>query len=159
MLRFALYRGLFAELRGFCLIHPGARISHAYGIRAGKGLSVNSGAFLDGRGGLALGENVLVGPNAVILSTRHRFSDPELPISEQGVECVPTEIGDDVWIGANAVVLAGVRVASGTVVAAGAVVASDTEAWSIVGGVPARSIGERPRPGAGAAASARGAAL
>lgn len=87
----------------------------------------------------------------MVLSTRHRFSDPELPISAQGVECAPTEIGDDVWIGANAVVLAGVRVASGTVVAAGAVVASDTEAWSIVGGIPARPIGTRPRSGAGAA--------
>lgn len=71
----------------------------------------------------------------------------------QGVELAPTVIGDDVWIGANAVVLAGVRVASGTVVAAGAVVASDTEAWSIVGGVPARAIGERPRPARGDAAA------
>ena len=152
VLRFVLYRCLFARLDGFCLIYPGARISHAYGIRAGKGLALNSGAFLDGRGGLELGAGVLVGPNAVVLSTRHRFSDPSLPISAQGVELVPTAIGDDVWIGANAVVLAGVRVASGTVVAAGAVVGSDTEMWSIVGGVPARTIGARQRPGPGGAA-------
>jgi acetyltransferase-like isoleucine patch superfamily enzyme len=151
VLRFALYRCLFAGLDGFCLIYPGARVSHAYGVRAGRGLAVNSGAFLDGRGGLTLGANVLVGPNAVILSTRHRFDDPGLPIVAQGVELAPTAIGDDVWIGANAVILAGVRVASGTVVAAGAVVTSDTEPWSIVGGVPARTIGARPRPGAAAA--------
>jgi acetyltransferase-like isoleucine patch superfamily enzyme len=146
VLRYALYRALFARLDGFCLIYPGARISHAYGIRAGRGLALNSGVFLDGRGGLELGQNVLVGPNAVVLSTRHRFGDPGLPIAAQGVELVPTSIADDVWIGANAVVLAGVRVAAGTVVAAGAVVSSDTEAWSIVGGVPARPIGARPRP-------------
>jgi acetyltransferase-like isoleucine patch superfamily enzyme len=152
VLRFALYRCLFAGLDGFCLIYPGARVSHAYGIRAGRGLAVNSGAFLDGRGGLTLGANVLVGPNAVVLSTRHRFDDPGLPIVAQGVELAPTSIGDDVWIGANAVVLAGVRVASGTVVAAGAVVAADTDPWSIVGGVPARAIGVRPRPDAAPAA-------
>ena len=96
VLRFAFYRALFARLDGFCLIYPGARISHAYGIRAGRGLAVNSGAFLDGRGGLELGANVLVGPNAVVLSTRHRFGDPRLPIAEQGVELAPTSIGDDV---------------------------------------------------------------
>jgi acetyltransferase-like isoleucine patch superfamily enzyme len=155
VLRFALYRCLFAGLDGFCLIYPGARVSHAYGIRAGRGLAVNSGAFLDGRGGLTLGANVLVGPNAVVLSTRHRFDDPTLPIAAQGVELAPTSIGDDVWIGANAVVLAGIRVASGTVVAAGAVVAADTEPWSIVGGVPARPIGARPRPDAAPAAEAQ----
>ena len=153
--RAGLYRCLFAELGGFCLIYPGARVSHAYGIRAGRGLAVNSGAFLDGRGGLTLGANVLVGPNAVVLSTRHRFDDPRLPISAQGVELAATAVGDDVWIGANAVVLAGVRVATGTVVAAGAVVSSDTEAWSIVGGVPARAIGSRPRPDAAAAPGAQ----
>ena len=49
--------------------------------------------------------------------------------------------------------LAGVRVEAGTVVAAGAVVSSDTEAWSIVGGVPARPIGARPQPESAAAAS------
>jgi acetyltransferase-like isoleucine patch superfamily enzyme len=158
VLRSALYRLLFARLDGFCLIYPGARISHAYGIRAGPGLALNSGVFLDGRGGLELGANVLIGPNAVVLSTRHRFDDPALPISAQGVELAPTAIGDDVWIGANAVVLAGVRVASGTVVAAGAVVASDTEAWSIVGGVPARVIGARPRPEVAAGDQTRRAA-
>ena len=47
------------------------------------------------------------------------------------------------WIGANAVILAGVNIATGTVVAAGAVVGRDTEPYTIVGGVPAREIGRR----------------
>jgi acetyltransferase-like isoleucine patch superfamily enzyme len=52
-------------------------------------------------------------------------------------------IGDDVWIGANVVILNAVHVGDGSVVAAGAVVTKDVEAFSIVGGVPAKQIGQR----------------
>ena len=55
-------------------------------------------------------------------------------------------IGDDVWIGGNVVVTPGVTIATGTVVGAGAVVTGDTTPYSIVAGVPARLMGERPRP-------------
>jgi acetyltransferase-like isoleucine patch superfamily enzyme len=55
----------------------------------------------------------------------------------------PVEIGEDVWIGAHAVVLPGVRIGSGAVVGAGAVVNRDVPPNTIVGGVPARVIGDR----------------
>ena len=48
-LRYLLYRALFAHLDGFCFIYPGARMTHTYGIRCGRNLHLNSGAFLDGR--------------------------------------------------------------------------------------------------------------
>ena len=146
LLRAGLYRLLFARLDGFALIYPGARLSHTYGIRAGRGLAINGGAFLDGRGGLTLGANVLVGPNALLLSSQHHWTDPTLPIVAQGHVLAPTTIGDDVWIGGNVTITPGVSVASGTVVGAGAVVTADTEPYSIVAGVPARPIGTRPRP-------------
>ena len=145
-LRYALYRCLFARLDGFCFIYPGAYLSHTYGIQAGRNLHVNGGAFFDGRGGLTIGSNVLVGPNAVLLSSQHQWSDPSLPIVLQGHQLKPTTIGDDVWIGANVVVTPGVVLAPGTVVGAGSVVTADTEPYTIVAGVPARRIGERPRP-------------
>jgi acetyltransferase-like isoleucine patch superfamily enzyme len=145
-LRYALYRLLFARLGGFCLIYPGARLSHTYGIRAGRNLAVNSGAFLDGRGGLTLGSGVLVGPNAVLLSSMHHWTDPARPILEQGHLLAETTIGDDVWIGSNVTINPGLTIATGTVVGAGAVVTSDTQPYSIVGGVPARQIGSRPVP-------------
>src|SRR5262249_20401224 len=111
---------------------------------AGASLCVNAGAFLDGRGGLTLGDHVLIGPNAVVLSSQHRWDDPTPPILLQGQSLLPTDGGDDVWIGAHAGIVAGGRVARGTVVAAGAVVTSDTEPYPIVGGVPAGRIGVRP---------------
>jgi acetyltransferase-like isoleucine patch superfamily enzyme len=145
-LRWAYYRLAFARLDGFCFIAAGARLTHTYGIRVGRNLHLNGGAFFDGRGGLTLGNNVLVGPNAVILSSQHHWDDPTLPIVLQGHRLAATTIGDDVWIGANAVITPGVTVATGTVVGAGAVVTTDTEPYSIVAGVPARAIGSRPRP-------------
>jgi hypothetical protein len=54
-----------------------------------------------------------------------------------------TNIGNDVWIGVRAVVLDGVQVGDGAIVAAGAVVTKDVEAYTIVGGVPAKVIGHR----------------
>jgi maltose O-acetyltransferase len=144
--RFLLYRMLFGRLDGFCFIYPGAYLSHTYGIRAGRNLHVNGGAFFDGRGGLTIGSNVLVGPNAVLLSSQHHWSDPSLPIVLQGHRLAPTTIGDDVWIGANVVVTPGVTIANGTVIGAGSVVTGDTAPYTIVAGVPARHIGDRPRP-------------
>ena len=145
-LRFLLYRMLFGRLDGFCFIYPGAYLTHTYGIRAGRNLHVNGGAFFDGRGGLTVGSNVLVGPNAVLLSSQHHWSDPSLPIVLQGHRLAATTIGDDVWIGANVVVMPGVTIATGTVIGAGSVVTSDTAPYTIVAGVPARHNGDRPRP-------------
>src|SRR5262249_51265726 len=130
------------------MIMPGVRMTHTYGIRAGRNFGVNSGSYLDGRGGITFGDHVLIGPNVVILSSSHRWDDPTLPIVEQGHRFLPTTIGDHAWIGANASINAGVRIAEGTVVGAGAVVAGDTEPYTIVAGVPARQIGVRPRPAA-----------
>ena len=58
-------------------------------------------------------------------------------------ELLPTKIGRDVWIGANAVILGGVTIGDGAVVAAGAVVTKDVEAGAIVAGVPARLLRKR----------------
>jgi acetyltransferase-like isoleucine patch superfamily enzyme len=152
-LRWLLYRALCRRVGGFCYIYPGARLVHAYGISLGRNFHVNAGAYLYGRGGLTIGDHVMIGPNAVVVSSQHRYDDPRLPMVFLGQRTAPVVIGSDVWIGANAVILPGVHVADGTIVSAGAVVTSDTEPYTIVGGVPARRIGERPRDTTDAAGS------
>ena len=144
-LRSAFYRLLFARLDGFAFIYPGATIDHSMNIHAGPSLAINTGVFISARAPITFGSGVLVGPNVVIVSSNHRYDRPDLPISEQGHELAPITIGDDCWLGANAVILAGVNVAEGTIVSAGAVVTRDTEPYSIVGGTPAEKIGDRPR--------------
>ena len=145
-LRWAYCRLTFARLDGFCFIRPGARISYSCGMSVGRNLHLNGGTFIDARGGLTLGNDVLIGPNAVLLTSQHHWSDPSLPIVVQGHELAPTRIGDDVWIGANAVVLPGLDIGTGTVVGAGAIVTEDTQPYTIVAGVPARVVGTRPAP-------------
>lgn len=156
VLRYGLYRLLFERLDGFCYVYPGARLSHTYGIRAGRNLMINAGAFVYGRGGIGFGDHVMIGPNAVIVSSQHRFDDPTIEMVFQGHKTDFVDIGSDVWIGANAVILPGVKVADGTVVSAGAVVTRDTEPYSIVGGIPAAKIAMRPRTADRPAAVAAG---
>ena len=70
----------------------------------------------------------------------HNFEDTTKRIDEQGVSTQPVVIGDDVWIGANAVILPGVTIGRHCVVAAGAVVTKDVPDNTVVGGVPAKII-------------------
>ena len=95
-------------------------------------------------GGVTIGNRVLVGYGAKILSADHRIPDDPLEsIYFSGHVCKPVVIEDDVWICANAVIVAGVRIGRGSVVAAGAIVTKDVESYSIVGGVPAKLIRKR----------------
>lgn len=147
VLRSLFYRLLFARLDGFAFIYPGAYLDHSQNIHAGRSLAINTGVFISARAPITFGSGVLVGPNVVIVSSNHRFDLPDRPISEQGHVLAPITIGDDCWIGANAVILAGVNVARGTIVSAGSVVTRDTEPYSIVAGSPAKPIGRREHAG------------
>ena len=75
-----------------------------------------------------------------VFSENHVTEVRTTPIRQQGETRAEVLIGDDVWIGAGVTVLAGVTIGLGAVVAAGAVVAQDVLPFSIVGGVPARTI-------------------
>ena len=93
-----------------------------------------------GKGGITIGDNVLIGPNVVLRSNNHMFQDVLIPIREQGMTQGEIVVGDDVWIASNAVILAGVKIGRGAVVAAGGVVTKDVPDYAVVGGVPAKLI-------------------
>jgi acetyltransferase-like isoleucine patch superfamily enzyme len=93
-------------------------------------------------GRIEIGSNVLLGPCVSIISSNHGTAAGEL-IREQPGRDAAIRIGDDVWIGANCVITAGVTVGDGVVVGAGAVVTRDLPPMSICGGVPARVLGYR----------------
>lgn len=111
-------------------------------LRLGKSVGISAGCQLNAGGGIEIGDDVLIGPGCYLWSQGHCF-DGEQPIREQGYEQQKVTIGNDVWLGAGVIVLPGVTIADGTVVAAGAVVSRDTEAYSLVAGVPARKIRSR----------------
>jgi acetyltransferase-like isoleucine patch superfamily enzyme len=91
-------------------------------------------------GSVHIGRGTLIGGFVTIIDGNHRFDDCSRPIREQGGEQRPIHIGEDVWIGTNAVILQGVRIGDGAVVAANATVTGDVPAGAVVGGTPARVI-------------------
>jgi acetyltransferase-like isoleucine patch superfamily enzyme len=116
------------------------------GVTIGDGSEINNYSIVNGAGGVRIGRNVLVGPHVAIVSYEHRFADPDVDIKFQGYDYAPIDIGDNVWIGAGAVVLAGVSIGAGTVVAAGSVVTESFGENLLLAGVPARVIRVRTAP-------------
>ncbi len=112
-------------------------------IEIGCDCTVNAYSVLYGDGGLKIGDGVRIAAHTVIVPSNHIFSDPKIPIKDQGLSLMGIVIEDDVWIGAGVKILDGVIVRKGTVVGAGAVVTKSTEAYSVVIGVPARAISFR----------------
>ena len=143
LLRYFVYRILFKKIESLCLIYPGVYMTHTYGIQVGRRFSINTGSLLDGRGGITIGDGVMIGPNTVIVSSGHQHGQVDVPMTEIDHIMTPVLIEDDVWIGANCVIKGGVTLGKGTVVAAGAVVVGSLPAYSIAGGVPAKKIGDR----------------
>lgn len=93
-------------------------------------------------GPVCIGNNVNLAQGITVTALNHNFEDPTRKIDEQGISTKPVVIGDDVWIGANAVILPGVTIGRHVVVAAGAVVTKDVPPHSLVAGVPAKVIKE-----------------
>lgn len=91
-------------------------------------------------GPVCIGNHVNLAQGITITALNHNFEDASKRIDEQGISTKPVVIGDDVWIGANAVILPGVTIGSHCVVAAGAVVTKDVPDNCVVGGVPAKVI-------------------
>lgn len=125
-------------------IHPTASLRCGERIVLGRNSHINAHCCVWASPGsrIILGDNVLMGPGAKIFSSNHSQA-LGIPMNVQPYQERDVIIGDDVWIGANAVILAGVRIGEGSVVAAGAVVARDVPPYCVVGGVPARVLKTR----------------
>jgi len=107
-------------------------------VQLGHNSIINRNVLLDGRMGLTIGNNVSISEGVAIFTLEH---DPNCP---EFTHCgAPIVIHDRAFIGARAIILPGVTLNEGSVVAAGAVVTHDVAAYTIVGGVPAKPIGER----------------
>jgi len=91
-------------------------------------------------GPITIGSDVMFAQNVVLSGLNHGYEDINLPPSLQKVETKPITIEDQVWIGANAVVTAGVTVGKHSIVAAGCVVVKDVPPYAIVGGNPGRLL-------------------
>ena len=91
-------------------------------------------------GPVTIGCHVNLAQGITVTALNHNFEDSDKRINEQGVSTTPVTIEDDIWIGANAVILPGVTIGNHSVVAAGAVVTKNVPPHSLVAGVPAKII-------------------
>lgn len=91
-------------------------------------------------GPVSIGSNVILAQNVVLSGLNHVYTDINTPIHKQPVSTAPITVEDDCWIGANAVITAGVTIGKHSVVAAGSVVTHNVPPYSIVAGNPSRII-------------------
>jgi acetyltransferase-like isoleucine patch superfamily enzyme len=91
-------------------------------------------------GPIHIGNHVNTAQNVTISGLNHNYSDPDIPIDEQGVSTQLITIEDDVWIGANSTILAGVTIGRHSIVAAGSVVTRSIPAYSLCAGAPAKVV-------------------
>lgn len=119
-------------------IHMWANFFQPKNIQVGEDSMIGDNVFLDGRAPLAIGNHVDIASTVAIYNSEHDFESDDFHARVE-----PVKIGDYCFIGPRVIILPGVRIGKGAVVAAGAVVTKDIEPFKIVGGVPAKVIGER----------------
>ena len=138
------------RIRRALLRHHGAKIHQdvsmfaSVDIRNPRGLSIDSGCsigpkvLLDARKGLKIGKNVTIAYDTIIWTLHHDMNASDF--CTIGAETI---IEDYAWICSRSILLPGVHIGEGAVVASGAVVTKDVEPYTVVGGIPAKKIGER----------------
>jgi acetyltransferase-like isoleucine patch superfamily enzyme len=156
---------LYFSLKYGCVISTQAKVQLVGEITFGKGtvvkpfavIQTNTGKVTIGRKcaissfnhisaadkDILIGDHVRLGSNVVIVAATRNFGDRDVLIVDQGYSNKGIRIGDDVLIGAGAIVLDGCTIGEGAVVGAGSVVTRDIPSYSIVAGVPAVVIGKR----------------
>lgn len=116
-------------------VHANWGLAH---VHVGRNVYFNFGASFVDDADITIGDYCQFGPNVTICTAEHPL-DPAL--RKKGLQYnLPIRIGNDVWVGAGAIILAGVSIGDGAVVGAGAVVTRDVEAATVVAGSPARVI-------------------
>jgi len=110
-------------------------------IRIGNNVRVNSNVRMPS---VQLGDDILIARDVIFLNGIHEYRDFTMPvIAQPTTKAQPTIVEDDVWIGARAIIMPGLKIAEGTIIGAGAVVTKNTNRGGIYAGVPAVLIKNR----------------
>lgn len=124
-------------------IYPDVWIFPGRGLTCGDDVDFALGVVVTTNGGVVIGDRVLLGYRVQVLSANHAIPEGRGRIFGSGHTYAQVSIGNDVWVGANSIILPGVNIGEGAVVAAGSVVTKDVPDFAIVGGIPAKIIKNR----------------
>ena len=135
-----LYRNAFAvHVSKRSIIYHGATWEQPWKVKIGEKTIIGENALIDGRMGVDIGDNCAISGELRLFTLQHDIESPGF-----GSRGGKVTIGNRVYIGYRATILPGVHIGDGAVIAAGAVVTKDVDPWTVVGGVPAMKIRERP---------------
>jgi maltose O-acetyltransferase len=137
---------IFASCGSDVNIEHGVDFGIGNEIEIGDRSGIGTNSWL--MGPIKLGEDVMMGPEVMIIAVNHNYSDMSRPMRMQGSRAdSPVILGDDVWIGSRAIILPGRRIGNGAIVGAGSVVTRDVPPYSVVAGNPAKIIKYRTKNG------------
>lgn len=141
-LRYHCCRNIFASCGKGVNIERRVYFGSGSTIRVGDGSGIGVAAKLAPC--VTIGRNVLMGEDVLFLTQNHAYKNAGELIGKQGYTGrEEITVGDDAWIGTRAIILPGVSIGTGAVVGAGAVVTKSVDPYAVVGGNPARVIGQR----------------
>ena len=115
-------------------IMPPMQIDMGAYVKIGRHVFINHSLTIMARGGIEIGDDVMIGPGASLLTANHDLYDHHVLL------CGKITIKKNAWIGAKAIILPGVTVGENAIVAGGSVVTKDVEANTVVGGNPAHVL-------------------
>lgn len=108
-------------------------------VSIGQDVSINSKSFINGCGGVSIGDNTRIGTQSIIIASNHKFGEPDLlvkdAITKQGVS-----LGENIWLGARVTVLDGVKIPNNSVIGACSLVSKPLDESGVYVGSPAKKI-------------------
>ena len=141
ILRKLIYKYIFRmKIGSYSRIHHGAKLRAPWNISIGKNTIIGDNAILDGRNGLVIGDNVNFSTGVWVWTMQHDMNSKEFKASGG-----PVVIEDYVWVSCRTTILPDVKIGEGAVLAANSVVTKSVLQYSVMGGVPAKKIGERSK--------------
>jgi acetyltransferase-like isoleucine patch superfamily enzyme len=149
LLRFRTFIGPLAEVEHSrlaswgpgCVISSFTKVKINGPFRMGRRVHIASGGFIEvSSGGLEIGDDVLVGPNCSIVTSKYTYDRVGVPLHQQPMASAGVSIGARTWIGAGSSILDGTRLGEDCIVSAGSVVSGAVPPRSILAGNPARVI-------------------
>jgi galactoside O-acetyltransferase len=159
------FTAIYFSLKYRCLISPTAFVQMSNQISFGRGTVISPFVILQTQGGkieigkscaigsfshisagvksIVIGDYVRTGPSITLMGGSRKYKKRDILILDQGSSDEGLQIGNDVLIGANTIILPGCKIEEGAVIGAGCIVNKDVPAYSIVAGLPARIVGKR----------------